>query len=97
LCSITALLEKMGASPDEVADTMRACDVHGLRDSTSFFNPVVRYLNRNLGIGGRLEVGAGGAVLRLLIGNEARGSALPAPVREFLERFHQGLYPDLEG
>src|SRR5215203_1867368 len=37
-------------------------------DSTSFMNPVVRHLNRTLDMGGRLEVGAGGSVLRLLLG-----------------------------
>lgn len=56
----------MGEMPEAVAATVSAAGVRGLRDATSFMNPVVRFLNRTLDIGGRLEVGAGGAVLRLV-------------------------------
>jgi hypothetical protein len=67
-----------------------------LRDSTSFLNPVVRYLNRNLTIGGRLEIGADGTMLRLQNKGKLREAALPLPVQVFLDGFHRGLYPDLE-
>lgn len=93
---ISRLLEGAGSTPDEVAAALRAARVEGLRDSTSFMNPVVRYLNRNLNIGGKLEVGAGGAVLRLLRGGKLHEVPLPLPVQVFLDGFHRGLYPDLE-
>src|SRR5687768_6617211 len=94
--AIRQVLEGMGSTPDQVAAALRAARVQGLRDSTSFRNPVVRYLNRNLSIGGRLEVGAGGAVLRRFFEGKVAEVPLPLPVQVFLDAFHQGLYPDLE-
>jgi hypothetical protein len=94
--SIAALLGAMGATPDEVAGKLRTAGVRGLRDSTSFMNPVVRHVNRNLSVGGRMEVGAGGAVLRLHLGGKLREVPLPVAVQVFLDGFHRGLYPDLE-
>jgi hypothetical protein len=49
------MLELLGASPDHVAATMRGAGIRGLRDSTSFMNPIVRYLNQNLNIGAGLR------------------------------------------
>jgi hypothetical protein len=93
---ISQLLENMGSTPDEVAATLRHANVHGVRDSTSFMNPIVRYVNRNLDIGGRLEVGAGGIMLRLLYEGKLREVPLPVAVQGFLDCFHRGLYPALE-
>jgi hypothetical protein len=93
---ISQTLEAMGSTPDQVADAVRRMRVVGLRDSTSFMNPVVRYLNRNLNIGGKLEVGAGGTVLRLMYDGRLTQVTLPVPVQVFLDGFHRGLYPDLE-
>src|SRR5262249_31107592 len=62
--AISHVLQGMGSSPDQVAVTLRAASVQGQRDSTSFMNPVVRYLNRSLNIGGRLGVGARGTMLQ---------------------------------
>ncbi len=92
--AISQELEALGSTPDEVAETLRRERVQGMRDSTSFMNPVVRHLNRTLNIGGRLEVGAGGTVLRLQ--QEGKEVPLPVPVQGFLDCFHRGLYPDLE-
>ena len=55
--AISQLLGGMGSTPDQVAETLRQARVRGMRDSTSFMNPVVRHLNRTLNIGSRLEVG----------------------------------------
>jgi hypothetical protein len=93
---ISQMLEGMGSSPDQVAGAVRRAGVCGVRDSTSFMNPVVRYLNRSLDIGGKLEVGAGGTVLRLLLDGRLREVPLPVAVQGFLDCFHRGLDPDLE-
>lgn len=93
---IARTLELMGHSPDHVAATLRGANVRGLRDTTSFMNPIVRYVNQNLDIGAMLEVGAGGTVLRILHHGKIHEMELPDPVRNFLERFHRGLYPELE-
>lgn len=94
--AISQMLEAVGSTPDQVAETLRQAGVRGMRDSTSFMNPIVRHLNRTLNIGGRLEVGAGGAVLRLQLDGKVREVPLPLPVQVFLDGFHRGLYPDLE-
>ena len=94
--SITQLLAGMGNSADAVADTLRTARVRGLRDSPSFFNPIVRYLNQTLDIGGRMEIGTSGTALRLQLMGKVSEVALPAAVQAFLDAFHRGLYPDLE-
>jgi hypothetical protein len=94
---IERALQALGDSPEAVATTLRATGVRGLRGSTSFLNPLVRHLNRTLDIGGRLEVDAGGEMLRLLQGNKVSELELPVAVQAFLDRFHAGLYPELEG
>ena len=94
--SILQTLEGMGSSPEQVAATLRRVQIQGMRDSTSVMNPVVRYLNQNLNIGGRLEVGAGGATLYLQLAGKLKQVPLPVAVQGFLEFFHRGLYPDLE-
>src|SRR4051794_34019952 len=93
---IAQLLDSMGPTPDQVAATLRAARVRGMRDSTSFRNPVIRYLNQNLDIGGRLEVSAGGTTLHLLLGGKVKQVTLPVAVQGFLDCFHRGPYPDLE-
>jgi hypothetical protein len=93
---ILQLLAAMGDTADAVAATLRAEGIRGHRDSPSFQNPIVRYLNRHLNIGHRLEVGAGGSVLRVISGGRVQEAGLSEPVRDFLQRFHQGLYDDLE-
>jgi len=67
-----------------------------MRGSTSFLNPIVRYLNQNLDIGGRLEVSVGDTTLFLLCGGYLQQMELPLAVKEFLDSFHQGRYPDLD-
>jgi hypothetical protein len=93
---ICQLLVAIGSSPDEVAATLRCAGIHGMRDRTSFLNPIVRYLNQHLDIGGRLEVSATGTALHLLRGGKLQQTELPIAVQNFLDSFHQGVYPDLE-
>jgi hypothetical protein len=90
------MLELMGVTPDHVAATIRGAGIWGLRDSTSFMNPVVRYLNQNLDLGAKIEVGADGTTLRMLHQGQIQEMRLPAPVKGFLGRFHRGSYPELE-
>lgn len=94
---IARVLDLVGSSPDHVAATLRGVKVRGLRDSTSCMNPIVRYLNQNLDLGGRLEEGADGTMLLMFREGTVYEVKLPDPVRTFLQRFHQGMYPDLEG
>lgn len=92
---IEATLARMGDTPDGVAEVVRTARVIGRRESGSFENPLVRYLNRTVDIGGRMEVGSSGKVLLLYREGTAMSFPLPPAVREFLAAFHRGDYPDL--
>jgi hypothetical protein len=94
---IARVLDLMGSSPDRIAATLLGATVQRLRDNTSSMNPIVRYLNQNLDLEGRLEEGADGTMLLVFCEGGVYEVKLPDPVRTFLQRFHQGLYPDLEG
>jgi hypothetical protein len=96
LDSISQELDGLGDTPAGVARMLRAAGIKGQRGSTSFLNPVVRYLNRTLVIGARLEIEVGGAVLRLVQRGQVQELPLPVAVQEFLDGFHRALYPDLE-
>ncbi len=93
--AISQMLEGMGATPDAIAATVRRERVLGARDSSSFMNLIVRYLNRNLDLDGKLEVGAGGTTLCMQLEGKVREVPLPLPVQGFLDCFHRGLNPDL--
>ena len=73
----------------------RATGVTGRRDSTCFQNILIRYLNRSVEIGGRLEVGSSCKVLFLYRDGTALSFRIPEPVRAFLAAFDSGGYPDL--
>jgi hypothetical protein len=93
---ILGLLAVIGTSPDEIAATLRRAWIRGVRGSTSFLNPIVRYLNQNLDIGGRLVVSVDGTATHLLSGGQLQQVPLPIAVQAFLNCFDRGLYPDLE-
>jgi hypothetical protein len=93
---ITELLARMGDTAEQVAQTLRSAGVRGLRGNTSFLNPIVRYLNWSIEIGGRLEV-VEGTALRLQLSGEVREAPLPPAVQAFLTAFHRGDFPHLEG
>jgi hypothetical protein len=93
---IERLLAVIGTSPDEIAATLRRAWIRGVRGSTSFLNPIVRYLDQNLDLGGWLEISADGTAMHLLPDGRLQQGSLPAAVQAFLNCFHRGLYPDLE-
>ncbi len=92
---IVSLLTALGRTADEVAAALRAQGVRGVRGATTFDNPVVRHLYRNLDVSGLLEVRANSSLVLVRQGTVFR-LELPAPVREFLAAFDRGLYPHLE-
>ena len=93
---IVACLTALGDTPAAVAAALRAAGVTGRRESNSFYNPVVRYLNRTLVIGGRLEIGADGGRLYLFREGSSHSAALPPAVAGFVVEFRRGDHPELE-
>jgi len=93
---VDALLSEMGDTPAEVAAKLAESGVQGSRNERRFHNPVIRYLNRNLDIGGMIEIPSESNVLRIVRQGKIRETSLPAGIALFLNQFHQGRYPDLE-
>lgn len=93
---IARVLELMGRTPDHVAATLRGGDLSGLRDGSSELNPIVRYLKQTLDLDAYPEIGPDSATLILLHEDGILEMELPVPVRSFLERYHNGMYPDLK-
>ena len=93
---IQSLLAGLGATADEINARLRAEGVRARRLSTSFDNPIVRYVYRHLDIGGRLDIPLGSMVLTIAREGTWLSVPVPDPVREFLDRFHDGQYPQLE-
>lgn len=91
------LLEELGTTPDEVAASLKANGVQGVRNAVRFLNPVVRHVQ------GRVRVDAWSLdlmqrdKLRLtFVDGRKEDTVIPEAVRLFLDAFNRGKYPDLE-
>jgi hypothetical protein len=91
------LLSELGATPDEVAASLKASGVRGIRNAARTLNIIVRHVQ------GRIRVDAWaldmmlGDRLRLTLGDGRRVEAvIPVPVLVFLDGFNRGEYPELE-
>ena len=91
------LLEELGATADEVAASLKASGVQGIRNAARTLNIIVRHVH------GRLRVDAWALDmmerdrLRLTLGDSRKvEAAIPEGVRLFLEAFNHGHYPALE-
>src|SRR5262245_52409739 len=93
---IQSLLASLGAMAGEINARLRAEGVRARRLSTSFENPIVRYIYRHLDIGGRLDIPLGNSVLTIAREGTWLSITLPDPVHDFLDRFQDGYYPQLE-
>lgn len=91
------MLEQLGQTPDEVASSLKAKGIKGVRYAVRFLNPVVRYIQMQLG-DPLLHIDVtGGSTLRTVHSDGSKEeSRLPDAVREFLDAFNRGDYPDLE-
>jgi hypothetical protein len=92
----------LGARPDAVAETLRRNGIKGVRNTVRQLNPIVRYAQSQLRLDDyRLDVSHGDGmptyILRISLPNGTEEEAVfPEPVREFLDAFNRGTYPDLE-
>ena len=95
------LLDLMGTTPDEVANTLKAGGVRGVRNAARFLNIIVRYIQGRIRIEARSLDMTAGDKLRMILGNVSGTflkieAGIPEPVRLFLDAFNRGHYPDLE-
>ena len=90
------MLDVLGRTPDEVADSLRTRGIKGVRNTARFLNPIVRYAHTiTTGVYGIDLIRADR--LRIVFAS-GRVVEVPVPeaVLEFLDLFHRGHFPDLE-
>lgn len=94
---LAGILAALGATADEVAASMKAQSIQGVRNTARFLNPVVRYVHAQLRMDEyRLDLTQPNT-LRLTLPDGAQVKApLPLAVKQFLDAFHRGAYPELE-
>jgi hypothetical protein len=90
------MLEELGTTPDEVARSLLARGVRGVRNTARFLNPIVRYAHSvtadvygiDLTLSDRLRI--------VFASGQVSEVPVPSAVLEFLDLFHRGRYPELE-
>ena len=93
---LAKILSDMGETAATVALTLRGAGVQGVRNTVRFLNPVVRYCQAQL----RLDDYSLGLIhrdiLRMSLPNGRTVEVqLPPSVRNFLDAFNRGAFPDL--
>lgn len=90
------MLEELGSTADEVAATLRAKGIKGVRNTVRFLNPVVRYAyTRQAEVYG-IDLIQGDQLRIVFANGQVQEVAVPEAVQRFLDNFHRGQYPDLE-
>src|SRR5262245_12220451 len=96
LDQVAASLRCMGDTAGEVHWTLLRLSIRGIRGATTFANPVLRYLLRRRDHAGDYEIPFHSQELIVRLDRQQFTLLLPLAVTEFLERFHEGLYPNIE-
>jgi hypothetical protein len=90
-------LQTLGKTADQVAATLKAQGIQGVRNTVRILNPIVRYVAGSLlisSLGMDLTVPDTFRVT-LLDGTQVE-ARLPQAIQEFLEAFNEGAYPEWE-
>jgi hypothetical protein len=90
------VLEQMGTTADEVAASLRAKGVQGVRNAVRVLNPIVRHIQIALRIDNLDADVMTGTTLRIQGGIKKQEVKLPQAVKDFMDAFNRGAYPDLE-
>ncbi|HLJ94423.1 MAG TPA: hypothetical protein VKU02_14650 [Gemmataceae bacterium] len=88
------LLQSLGNTADEVAAALRAKRVRGALNTIRQLNPIARFVQTELGTPCDIQVVDSKLTIRFPDGRH-QNVALPQPVKDFLDAFNQGRYPDL--
>ena len=90
------MLDNLGDTPDAVADALRTSGIQGVRNTVRFLNPIVRYVHTKVPEAYSIDLIQGDKLRIVFAKSNVTEVAVPGPVLRFLERFHQGHYPELE-
>jgi hypothetical protein len=88
------MLDALGKNADEVAAALRAQGVQGVPNTVRFLNPIVRYAQAQLG-GTPTGVVLDDTLTLTFPDGQVHQEPVPPAVREFLDAFDRGAYPDL--
>ena len=90
------MFDALGKTPDEVADSLRARGIKGVRNTARFLNPIVRYASSMMHNTYGIDITRGDRLRIVFADGQATEIAVPEAVQRFLDLFHRGQYPDLE-
>jgi hypothetical protein len=90
------MLEELGKTPDEVADSLRARGIKGVRNTVRILNPIVRYALTRTPDAREIDLILGDRLRTVFAQGKTTEVAVPKPVLQFLEAFHRGQFSDLE-
>ncbi len=87
-------MDALGKNADEVAAALRGHGIRGVPNAVRFMNPIVRYAQGRVG-GNPSGVLIGDTLTLTFPDGRVEQKPIPPAVREFLDSFNQGSYPDL--
>lgn len=91
------MLDQLGTTPDEVALSLKAKGIRGVRNTVRLLNPIVRFVEMQLGDQLlHIDVTSGTTLSIARPDGSKHEMRLPPPVKEFLDAFNRGKYPELE-
>jgi hypothetical protein len=90
------MLNQLGQTADEVAAFLRSRNIQGVRNTVRFLNPVVRYVQGQVADARTIDVMTGDSLRILFLDGRKQEVSLPPAVKDFLDAFNRGAFPDLE-
>jgi hypothetical protein len=94
---LALVLAALGDSPDKVAASLKAQRIQGVRNTTRFLNPICRYIESVLSLDLlTVDIVEHGSLRISCPDGTTLTTQLSQPIKEFLEAFDRGAYPDLE-
>jgi len=95
--SLESLLNETGDSANIIADRLRRRGIKGVRNAVRILNPIIEYVQDSLKSSGIAMNLIDPDVLHVRLGDGAMIAAVvPQAVKDFLQSFNDGMYPDLE-
>jgi hypothetical protein len=90
------LLAQLGDTADEVAGSLKASGIQGIRNTVRFLNPIVRHLQAQIVGTSEMNLIKGNQLSITLRDGRKVDVPLPLAVMGFLTPFNEGAYADLE-
>src|SRR5437667_12882312 len=95
--ALSRILASMGDSSDKVAAAVEAKAIQGVRNTVRMLNPIVRYVESVLLLSSRgMDLTERDTLRFTTLDGTFAAVPLPQAVKDFLEAFDAGTYPQLE-